>query len=196
MLIGLGNPGAEYATTLHNAGFWVADALVRGWRGEFRAERKFHGAIARLVVSGTDLLVLKPDTYMNLSGQAVQALSAYLKLAPAELLVVHDDLDLPPGTLRFKAGGGHGGHNGLRDIMQHIGPDFRRLRVGIGHPGHRDAVLPYVLNRPGPGQTELLQDAIERAVAVIPVLLEGGWDKAAQRINTRRSARDGISSAD
>lgn len=185
-IIGLGNPGAEYAATLHNAGFWVLDALAREFRGEFRQERKFHGALARFAIAGVEVFALKPDTYMNRSGQAVQALAAYFKLAPSELLVVHDDLDLPPGTLRFKVGGGHGGHNGLRDTILCIGPDFRRLRVGIGHPGHRDAVLPYVLNRPGPGQAELLEDAVERSIAIMPVLLRDGWDKAAQLTNTRQ----------
>lgn len=185
-VIGLGNPGPEYAGTLHNAGFSVTDALVDAYVGEWRDQRRFHGALARLRIADVEVLVLKPGTYMNRSGQAAQALAAYFKLAPAELLVVHDDLDLPPGTLRLKLGGGHGGHNGLRDLTRHLGPDFRRLRVGIGHPGQREQVLAYVLGRPHPEQAPLLDDAVARAVAMVPVMLRDGWNKAAQQVNTRR----------
>lgn len=185
-IVGLGNPGDRYAQTLHNAGFWVVDELARRHAVAFIAERRLHGALARLRSPAPDVRLCKPATYMNESGRAVQALIAFYKLEPHQVLVVHDDLDLPPGTARFKEGGGHGGHNGLRDITQHIGPDFRRLRIGIGHPGHRDAVLHYVLQKPAPGHRELIEDAIVRACDAVELLLSEGWDKAAQRLNTRR----------
>lgn len=185
-IVGLGNPGREYAQTLHNAGFWLVDELVQRHGGQFSAERRLHGEALRFSAAGEEVWLLKPTTFMNASGRAVQALVSFYKLVPSEVLVVHDDLDLPPGTARFKEGGGHGGHNGLRDITQHIGPDFRRLRIGIGHPGHRELVLHYVLQKPAPGHRELIDDAIDRACDAVETLLAEGWDKAAQQLNTRR----------
>ncbi|MGH6960239.1 MAG: aminoacyl-tRNA hydrolase, partial [Dongiaceae bacterium] len=131
-IIGLGNPGAEHARTRHNAGFWFADALAGKFGGTFHKETRFHGHLAAISVGGQRLWLLKPSTYMNGSGRAVQALMAFHKLAPGQLLVAHDELDLPAGVARLKLGGGHGGHNGLRDLHEQIGPDYRRLRIGVG----------------------------------------------------------------
>ena len=183
-IVGLGNPGPEYAPHRHNAGFWFVDTLAARERVSFHAERKFSGAVARLTLAGQDVLLLKPMTFMNRSGQAAQALMAFYKLTPPELLVVHDDLDLPPGTARLKRGGGHGGHNGLRSLHEHIGAEYARLRIGIGHPGHKDRVHDYVLSRPDAGQKQAMEDALARAVDMLPVLMGEGWDKATQRLHT------------
>jgi PTH1 family peptidyl-tRNA hydrolase len=183
-IIGLGNPGAEHARDRHNAGFWFVDALAHGERVQFRPERKFGGELARLTLAGQDLLLLKPQSFMNRSGQAVQALLAFHKIEPAETLVVHDELDLPPGTARLKRGGGHGGHNGLRSLHEHIGADYLRLRIGIGHPGHKDRVHDYVLSRPDAVQQQAMEDALGRALDAVRTLLGDGWDKAAQQLHT------------
>lgn len=184
-VIGLGNPGAGHARTRHNAGFWFADALAAQHKATFKTESRFHGELARIGSEG--LLLLKPGTYMNRSGQAAQALMAFHKLAPEQLLVVHDDLDLPAGTARLKSGGGHGGHNGLRDLHAHIGETYLRLRLGIGHPGHKDQVLDYVLQRPGAADEKAIRDGIDAAVAAFDVLLTHGWNKAVQLLHSRES---------
>ncbi len=183
-IVGLGNPGPEHAADRHNAGFWFVDALAFSGRVPFHAERKFSGELARMTLAGQDLLLLKPSTYMNRSGQAVQALMAFYKLTPGEILVAHDELDLPPGTARLKRGGGHGGHNGLRSLHEHIGADYARLRIGIGHPGHKDRVHDYVLSRPASEQQRAMADALARAQDALPVLLSDGWDKATQQLHT------------
>jgi peptidyl-tRNA hydrolase, PTH1 family len=185
LIVGLGNPGSEHAAERHNIGFWFADELARRHGGQFRTESKFHGELARISVGSADLRLLKPETYMNRSGQSVQAVVRFLKLAVEQVLIVHDDLDLQVGELRLKAGGGHGGHNGLRDLSQHLGPDFLRLRVGIGHPGHRDQVTGYVLKRPPASERELLDRAIERAADALPVLLEQGLQRAMTLLHTK-----------
>ncbi len=184
-VVGLGNPGAGHARTRHNAGFWFADALAAQHKAAFKTEARFHGELARLGPEG--LLLLKPGTYMNRSGQAVQAVMAFHKLAPEQILVVHDDLDLPPGTVRLKSGGGHGGHNGLRDVHANIGEQYLRLRLGIGHPGHKDQVLDYVLQRPSAADEKAIRDGIGAAVAAFDVLLTHGWDKAVQQLHSRES---------
>ena len=149
LIVGLGNPGREYETTRHNAGYWWLDELARLQNLSFKSESKFHGLAARGQLHGHEMLLLKPQTFMNVSGRAVGALAQFYKIAPAEMLVVHDELDLPPGVARLKMGGGHGGHNGLKDIIAHLGSkDFWRLRLGIGHPGERADVAGYVLNDP------------------------------------------------
>ncbi|MBL6750187.1 MAG: aminoacyl-tRNA hydrolase [Nevskia sp.] len=183
-VVGLGNPGAEYERTRHNAGFWFVDRLAEAAHAGFRVESKFLGALAKARVGGQDLLLLKPATFMNRSGQAAQALAAFYKLAPEQILVAHDELDLPPGTARLKRGGGHGGHNGLRSLHQHLGEAYARLRIGIGHPGHKDRVLEYVLNRPGAADQAAIDDALARAQAALQTLLASGWDKAAQQLHT------------
>jgi PTH1 family peptidyl-tRNA hydrolase len=182
-VVGLGNPGAEYERTRHNAGFWFVDRLAA--RGSFRVESKFQGELAKLRIGGQDLLLLKPATFMNRSGQAAQALATFYKIAPEQILVAHDELDLPPGTARLKRGGGHGGHNGLRSLHQHLGENYARLRIGIGHPGHKDQVLDYVLGRPGATDLAAIEDALARAQAALDTLLAtSSWDKAAQQLHT------------
>ena len=184
-LIGLGNPGAEYAQTRHNAGFWLADRLVERERGSFRSEAKFFGALARLTIAGTDVLVLKPSTFMNRSGQAVGALAQFYKLPDTAILVAHDELDLPVGAVRLKLGGGHGGHNGLRDIHKPLGPGYRRIRIGVGHPGDRNLVMPYLTqSRPSRIEHDAITRGIDRAIQALDTWLVSSWDKAVQALHT------------
>ena len=183
-LIGLGNPGAEHEAQRHNAGFWFADQLVAAHRGSFRREAKFAGDLARITASGQELLVLKPGTFMNRSGQSVQALAQFYKLTPADILVVHDELDLPAGEVRLKKAGGHGGHNGLRDIHRVIGADYLRLRVGIGHPGQKELVLGYVLGRPSRTDLDLITHSLTDAAAALPLWWTQSWDKAVQALHS------------
>lgn len=188
-LIGLGNPGSEHARQRHNVGFWLADGLADVAGESFRAERKFKGELARPVVAGNPLWVLKPATYMNRSGDAVQPFAAFHKFAATDLLIVHDDLDLPPGSIRLKRGGGHGGHNGLRDVHRVLGPDYTRLRIGIGHPGHKDDVLGHVLGVPSPDEVRTIADGLEHAVRGLEIMMREGWDKAVQYLHTDPEAR-------
>lgn len=184
-LIGLGNPGPEYAHTRHNAGFWLADRLVDRQRGSFRPESKFFGELARVSLGGADVLVLKPGTYMNRSGQSVSALVQFYKLPVENLLVAHDELDLPVGTVRLKLGGGHGGHNGLRDIHKPLGEGYRRARIGVGHPGERHLVMPYLTqSRPSKAEEELIRVGIERTIDAIELWLSTGWDRALQSLHS------------
>jgi len=185
MIVGLGNPGSEYAQTRHNAGYWLADLLAARHGGMFRAERKFAAELATARIEGADILLLKPQTFMNRSGSSVQAAAAYLKIPVEQILVVHDDLDLPPGDARLKQGGGHGGHNGLRSMLAHLGPDFWRLRLGIGHPGNRAEVIDYVLNRPSREEEASIQAAVVDAADVIPILLGSGEQPAMHRLHSR-----------
>jgi len=184
LIAGLGNPGPDYAATRHNAGFWFADAVAERYKGSFRTESKFFGETARVRIEGIDVLLLKPGTFMNRSGQAVQALAGFFKIAPESVLVAHDELDMPAGQMRLKLGGGHGGHNGLRDIHKPLGPGYRRLRVGIGHPGDKNLVLNYVLARPSKADEQLIRTGIDHAVNVLPVWLSQSWDKALQQLHT------------
>ncbi len=147
LVVGLGNPGPEYARTRHNAGYWYVDALARSAGGAWRRESRHQCELARVSVADCELWLIKPTTYMNNSGAAVHSISAFYRIVPAEVLVVHDEIDLPPGVARLKQGGGHGGHNGVRDVMAQLGPDFWRLRLGVGHPGHKDQVIDAVLDR-------------------------------------------------
>jgi PTH1 family peptidyl-tRNA hydrolase len=161
LIVGLGNPGPEYEHTRHNAGFWFVDAVAVAHATPFRKEKKFHGEVARFYAGGHDIWLLKPDTFMNNSGQAVQALAGFYKIDLEHILVAHDDLDLPPGTARLKQGGGHGGHNGLRDIISKMGGSgFQRLRLGIGHPGDKNKVTGHVLKKTSSED----QIGIERAI--------------------------------
>ncbi len=185
LIAGLGNPGAEYAETRHNAGFWFADELAAAWQGQFRSDQKFQGEVCKLVVNGQDVWLLKPMTFMNRSGQAVAALARYYKIPIESVLVVHDELDLPPGSARLKRGGGHGGHNGLRDLIQHLGKDFARLRIGIGHPGHKDQVHDYVLGRASRTERQQIDDAIWQASKTLPELIEHGMEKAMNSLHTK-----------
>lgn len=190
LIVGLGNPGDKYARTRHNAGFWFVDELARRHGAQFRSESKHQGEIARVRVpvegSGSlEIWLLKPSTYMNKSGGAIASLSHFYKVAPGEVLVAHDELDLPAGTARFKLGGGHGGHNGLRDTIAAIGAEFWRLRLGIGHPGHKDLVLDYVLQRAASADERAIEESISKAADALPVLLGQGAEKAMNRLHTQ-----------
>lgn len=164
-VVGLGNPGPKYAETRHNAGFWFVDRLARAHGATLRAENKFSGEVARMRSAVGECWLLKPMTYMNHSGRSVAALCNFYRIAPTELLVVYDELDLAPGMMRLKTGGGHGGHNGMRDTCSALGSkDFHRLRIGIGHPGHKEAVVGYVLARPGRHEQESIEKGIDEAL--------------------------------
>lgn len=183
-IIGLGNPGPDYARTRHNAGFWFADLLARRHGGTFRVEPKFHGELTRVKIAGQDVLLLKPSTYMNRSGQSAQALAQFYKLQPVDLLAAHDELDLPTGTLRLKAGGGHGGHNGLRDLHKVFGDSYLRLRVGIGHPGDKSLVHNYVLSRASKADEDLILQNLELAADAVDTWFTKGWEKAMTQLHT------------
>lgn len=191
-IVGLGNPGPRYEDTRHNAGFWFADALARHCGAELRPDNKSQGDVARVRLDGREAWLLKPATWMNHSGRSVAALVNYYRLRPEQILVAYDELDLPPGTVKLKTGGGHGGHNGLRDIISALGcPDFLRLRLGIGHPGQRELVTPWVLSRPGAEDREAILGAIDRALDVIPLLAEGDFSEATKRLHTRQEEGGG-----
>lgn len=185
LVVGLGNPGREYEATRHNAGFWWVDRLAARAGVHLRQEARFHGQAGKLAESGRECWLLKPTTFMNVSGRAVQALAQFYKIPPGEVLVVHDELDLPPGGVKFKQGGGAAGHNGLKDISAHLGPDFWRLRIGIGHPGDREQVVNYVLNPPRKEEVPLIVDAIERSLELWPLLLEGKTEAAMLKLHTK-----------
>ena len=184
IIAGLGNPGPEHRLTRHNAGFWFVDALAHALGAQFRSHARYQGEICRVPLDGRDVVLLKPQTYMNRSGRSVRALLDYLKAPAGELLVVHDELDLPPGTARFKLGGGHGGHNGLRDTITHCGPDFWRLRLGIGHPGDKSQVIDYVLQRAAPSDEQALLQAIDAALQTLPVFVRDGSEKAMHALHS------------
>ena len=179
LVIGLGNPGARYAMTRHNAGFWFVDGLASHSRQTFRAAAGFQGEECRIEIEGRTCRLFKPTTFMNHSGLAVAALFHYYRYAPEEVLIVHDEIDLPPGIARLKQGGGHGGHNGLRNIMTHINTsDFNRLRIGVGHPGHRDDVVNYVLRSTPAEEQDLIEEAISRAYGVFSQVIAGNIARA------------------
>jgi PTH1 family peptidyl-tRNA hydrolase len=178
IIVGLGNPGPEHLLTRHNAGFWFVDALAAKAGARFRSHTIFQGEICRTQLSGGEVTLLKPMTYMNRSGLAIRALFDYLKVPSSEVLVVHDELDLPVGEVRFKLGGGAGGHNGLRDTITHIGPDFWRLRLGIGHPGDKSEVIDYVLRRAPKEEEERLLESVSEAIPALQVFLEQGAERA------------------
>jgi len=187
LVVGLGNPGPDYAQTRHNAGFRLVDELARQHGGGFRPESRLHGEICRIALNGQELWLLKPMTFMNRSGQAVAALARFHKMTLPEILVVHDDLDLPPGVVRVKRSGGHGGHNGLRDLIAHLGGnDFPRLRLGIGHPGQSREVLDHVLRRAPQAERALLDQAIADALRELPRLIAGQWNPAIQALHSRQ----------
>lgn len=186
MIAGLGNPGVRYQATRHNAGFWFADTLARSRGGQFKASSRFHGEVCELAVGGQSCTLFKPGTFMNRSGQAVAALAGFYKIPVEQILVVHDELDLPPGAVRLKRGGGHGGHNGLRSLMEHLGGDFLRLRIGIGHPGHRDLVTDYVLGKPSREDRRAMEDAVAAALEVVPVLLNGEFERAMHQLHSSK----------
>ncbi len=183
LIVGLGNPGPRYADTRHNAGFWYVDAVAREYGGQFRPEGRFSAEVARVRIDGHELWLLKPQSFMNRSGLPVRRFLQFYKLDTAHMLVAHDELDLPPGAARLKQGGGHGGHNGLRDLFAHVGRDFWRLRIGIGHPGQRGEVVDYVLHRPGAAEQQAIDSAIAAALAVTPLLAAGRFPLAMNRLH-------------
>lgn len=187
LIVGLGNPGKDYARTRHNAGFWFADVLANTHGGSFRLESKFRGELAQVRIEGETLLVLKPVTFMNSSGESVQALAAFHKLTPQQILVVHDELDLPVGAARLKSGGGHGGHNGLRSLHQHLGEAYLRLRLGVGHPGTKERVHGYLTDERTPADDEkLIQAGIAAGLEAMPTLVTGGIEKAMQLLHSTK----------
>ena len=188
LIVGLGNPGPEHAETRHNAGFWCIDRLAAAVGGSLRPHARYHGEVGRITIDGRELWLLKPTTYMNRSGLAVRALAEYLRIAPDETLVAHDELDLPVGAVRLKLGGGPGGHNGVRDVITQIGDGFWRLRFGIGHPGTRQEVIDYVLKRAPAAEQVLLDDAVAAGAEAIPRLLVDGAEKVMNSLHRRAPA--------
>lgn len=190
LIVGLGNPGSEYRGTRHNAGADFVEELARQCGGSLQTDSKFFGLAGRVTLSGHDLRLLIPTTFMNRSGQAVAALATFYKIAPEEILVAHDELDIDPGTARFKRSGGHGGHNGLRDIIPALGNnrDFYRLRIGIGHPGHASRVTGHVLGAPSKDDRSRIDASIDEAIAALPLLLEGDETKAMTRLHSFTAA--------
>lgn len=188
LIVGLGNPGPEYHNTRHNAGAVLVEEFARRQQTGLVPDSKFPGLSTRLFVAGGDLRLLVPTTYMNRSGQAVAPMANFFKLAPDEILVVHDEIDLPPGTARLKKGGGAGGNNGLKDIIRALGNDnsFKRLRIGVGHPGSAPEVAAYVLRKAPPDEQKLIEDSIDRAIEVLPLIIEGEWEKAMQTLHTNK----------
>ncbi len=185
LIVGLGNPGPKYSQTRHNAGFWFLDTLLKSAGAGLRAQARLSAEVCRTGLFDRDCILAKPATFMNHSGQAVRAVMDYYRIDAGNLLVAYDELDLPAGTIRLKQGGGHGGHNGLRDIFRHLdGTDFMRLRIGIGHPGFKDAVTGYVLSRAPADQEQLIMHSIGDAVAVMPDLLAGNVSKATKDLHT------------
>ncbi|KTC86089.1 MULTISPECIES: aminoacyl-tRNA hydrolase [Legionella] len=184
LIIGLRNPGSAYEHTRHNAGGWFVETLTQRHNGSFKVEKKLHGEVASFTINTISCKTLLPLTFMNHSGLATREIAQFYRIIPDEILVVHDELDLPPGRIKIKTGGGHGGHNGLRDIIAQLGSsEFHRLRVGIGHPGHRDLVLNFVLGKPSQHDRQLMFDAIDRGIAVIPTLLTGNIAGAMNLLN-------------
>ncbi|MGQ7275496.1 aminoacyl-tRNA hydrolase [Marinobacter sp. V034] len=189
MVVGLGNPGAEYENTRHNAGALFVEALARDAGQSLRPEKKYHGLYAKVQLDGHDLHLLNPMTFMNRSGQSVKALADFFKISPDQILVAHDELDLPPGTAKLKKGGGHGGHNGLRDIIAHLGTnDFHRLRIGIGHPGDSRQVTGYVLGRLTKSETGLFNDICMDIMRVLPDAIDGHLARAMNALHSVKPA--------
>lgn len=190
LIAGLGNPEEKYAQTRHNAGFWFVDAVAEQRGAVFRYEERFKGEVAHFLFGDEKVWLLKPLTYMNRSGQSLHAFVQFYKIPIQQLLVAHDEIDLPNGAARIKRAGGHGGHNGLRSTFDHLGSDFLRLRLGIGHPGHKDDVTDYVLKRPGVKERREIDAAIDRASGTLDELLRGDAEAAMRQLHTRAS--DGI----
>ena len=180
LIVGLGNPGPNYERTRHNVGADLVLELAKSLYAELKYESKFFGDTARVSIAGRDVRLLVPSTFMNLSGKSVAAMARFYQIAPENILVVHDELDMDPGTVRFKKGGGHGGHNGLRGTIKSLGnnKDFARLRIGIGHPGQANLVSDYVLKKAAPSDQQLIANSIDDALRHLPTAVEGQWEKA------------------
>ena len=188
LIVGLGNPGAEYARTRHNAGFVLVDELARRHGGKFRSEPRHKAELARVRIADDDVWLLKPMSFMNNSGGPARSVADFYKVAVGEVLVAYDELDFAPGIVKLREGGGAAGHNGMRDLIANLGDGFWRLRIGIGHPGERAAVLNYVLGRPAPADAKLLDEAIAAAADVVPVIIAEGPQKAMNRLHTRNGS--------
>ena len=188
LLVGLGNPGPEYAATRHNAGFWFTDAVAGAVNATLAPQRQYFGLVARVPRHEAPVWLLEPMTFMNLSGKSVAALARFFKIAPGEILVAHDELDLAPGQVKMKLGGSHAGHNGLRDIQAQLGSaDFWRLRLGIGHPGVKSEVVNYVLQRPAPEQREAIEHSIQQGLSALDLMLDGDMERAMMKVHARPS---------
>lgn len=190
LFVGLGNPGAEYEATRHNAGFWWIDALSQELKVPLSLDKNYYGQVGRTTLNGQNVWLLKPLTFMNLSGKSVAALARFFKIAPGEILVAHDELDVNPGQAKLKLGGSHAGHNGLRDIHAQLGtPDYWRLRIGVGHPGVKSEVISWVLKKPSAEHRTAIEDCIARSIKAAPELLKGEMDKATMLIHTSQPPR-------
>lgn len=185
MIAGLGNPEERYERTLHNAGFWFVDELARRENAAFKYEKRFDSYVCKIDIGGADVWLAKPQSYMNLSGGPVRALLDYYRLSAEQLLVAHDEIDLPPGTVKLKSGGGHGGHNGLRDVIQHCGREFMRLRIGVGHPGQKDKVTGYVLKKASRDVESAMLRNVDDAADVMAILAETGLNAAMKKLHTK-----------
>jgi len=186
LLVGLGNPGAKYSATRHNVGFWFVDEIARQTGGVFRSESKFQGEVCRVSIHNQTVWLLKPSTFMNHSGQSVAALARFYKIPVEAILVAHDELDIPTGSARWKFAGGHGGHNGLRDIMAHLSKDYWRLRLGIDHPGDRSQVVNYVLSKPSYDENIEISTAIDAAADSLALMLQGDSQRAMNELHTKK----------
>ena len=190
LFVGLGNPGAEYEATRHNAGFWWMDALARELKAPLGFDKNYYGQVARTNANGQNIWLLTPQTFMNLSGKSVAALARFFKIKPEEILVAHDELDVVPGQVKLKFGGSHAGHNGLRDIHAQLGTgDYWRLRLGVGHPGNKDEVVDWVLRKPKQEDRVAMDECIARSLKAVPALLAGEMDKATMMIHTSTPPR-------
>ncbi|MDZ7939244.1 MAG: aminoacyl-tRNA hydrolase [Rhodoferax sp.] len=190
LFVGLGNPGSEYDATRHNAGFWWVDALARALKVSLSMDKGYHGLVARTTIDGQTVWLLEPQTFMNLSGKSVGALARFFKIAPEEILVVHDELDIVPGEVKLKFGGSHAGHNGLRDLHAQLGTgDYWRLRLGIGHPGVKSEVANWVLKKPSLDHRIAIDQCIDRSLKALPQLLAGEMDKATMLVHTSKPPR-------
>ena len=185
LIVGLGNLGSQYDKTRHNAGFWFVDELARRYSGRLATEKRFSGEACKLQVGSRTVWLLKPMTFMNRSGLAVSQLANFYQIPVEQILVVHDELDIPAGDVRLKEAGGHGGHNGLRDIHAHMTANYWRLRLGIGHPGDRNQVVDYVLSRPSVADEAVILRAIDTAAAQIELILSGEMQQAMQKLHSR-----------
>ncbi|MGE8281223.1 MAG: aminoacyl-tRNA hydrolase [Stenotrophomonas sp.] len=188
LIVGLGNPGPEHARTRHNAGFHFVEALAQRQGARWALESKLFGEVAKVDIAGQPVWLLKPATFMNLSGKSVTAAQRFWKIEPEQTLIAHDELDMPPGVARLKFDGGHGGQNGLRDTIRLLGHGkFHRLRLGIGHPGHKDRVVGWVLGRPSPDDAVLMERAIDAAIDVLPLAVAGDYNEAMKRLHTGKA---------
>ncbi len=190
LFVGLGNPGAEYEATRHNVGFWWVDALARDLKVNLVSDRGYHGLVGRTTLHGQTVWLLEPQTFMNVSGKSVAALARFFKIAPEEIMVVHDELDIVPGQAKLKFGGSHAGHNGLRDIHAQLGTgDYWRLRLGIGHPGVKSEVINWVLKKPAPEQRAAIEECVDRTQKAVPAMLAGEMEKATLLVHTSKPPR-------